>query len=444
MTPTPIHDFLVNYAASNAERCHVPGNKGFPHPFDITEIAGADDLYDPRGVILESERIAAGLFGAARTFYSCSGSTLAIFAMLFSALGSSGKRRVAAARYSHRSLTDAAVLLGFDIDWVYPREFLSCAVSPDEIDAAVTDETAAVFVNGTDYYGGMSDIEAIAGVCRRRGVPLLVDNAQGAYRVFTGRHPIRLGASMCADSAHKTLPALTGAAYLHIADDSFACRARAGLALFGTSSPSYLVLDSLDLCNAHISGEKKRAEAAFEAVARLKSRLADARFTLKGADALRVTADANARGYRGARFAFELKSRGVVCEMFDDKYVVLLFSTVTESANTDRVFAAMSDIADKGAFSRPAAAAAPLKLRAALPPREAFFSPSETVPTARAAGRVCAGILAQNPPCVPLVVPGEVVTRETVELLERHNIRETACVCPSVSFSGSAAFAPPS
>lgn len=203
---TPIHDFLRDYAARLPVRCHMPGGKGRNDPFDITEIDGADSLYESAGVIRESERNAAALFGAGDTLYSCGGSTLCIQGMLGTVRAVTDKRTVAAGRFSHRSLISACALLGFHVDWIYPDELPGAAVSPEAVEAAIGADTAAVFLNAVDYYGQTADIPAIAEVCRRRGVLLLADNAHGAYRVFTGDHPITRGADMTADSAHKPSP----------------------------------------------------------------------------------------------------------------------------------------------------------------------------------------------------------------------------------------------
>ncbi|MCL1865795.1 MAG: hypothetical protein FWF82_00115, partial [Oscillospiraceae bacterium] len=220
-TPTPIHDFLKQYAESGFERCHTPGHKGLFPPdavakttspvFDITEVNGQSIE-----IIRQSERIAADLFGAKRTLFSCSGSTLAISAMLTPF----ANRRIAAVRGVHRSVIDAAILLNIDIDWLYPDSPLKIAP-----------ETTAVLTTSIDYYGSREprlakpnlnsdelpkpDLSAFADL----PVPLLVDNAHGAYTVLTQTHPLKLGAVMTAESAHKTLPALTGAAYLHISRD---------------------------------------------------------------------------------------------------------------------------------------------------------------------------------------------------------------------------------
>ena len=230
MISTPICDFVREYAASKPSRLHMPGHKGAGplgvEALDITEIDGADELYAARGIIAESEANAASLFGA-DTFYSAEGSSLAIRAMLALAAeeGPSGAPAVLAGRNAHRAFLSAAALLGLDVGWLHPgaaEAYHRCALSPGEVASALDrlgGRCRAVYLTSPDYLGHTADIPAIAEVCHRRGALLLVDNAHGAYLKFLpggSRHPIDLGADMCCDSAHKTLPVLTGGAYLHL------------------------------------------------------------------------------------------------------------------------------------------------------------------------------------------------------------------------------------
>jgi len=393
---TPFRDFVRKYADSSPERCHTPGHKGLLNPRDITEIDGALDEIEQ--AIKQSEANAAKLFGASASLFSCSGSTLAIYAMLTPFANS----RITAVRGAHRSLIDAAVLLGLEIDWVYPGDDISRKINP---------ETSAVFITHIDYYGKTADITEISRICREKGVPLLADNAHGAYLAFTDRHPIRLGAAMSADSAHKTLPALTGAAYLHFSEMTYYETAKAAMGLFGTSSPNYPVLDSLDMCNVHLADEKDRAEKAFGAVRDLKTQLSNIGYVLADSDALRVTIDANALGYTGAELSRELIGREIIPEMSDNRYVILLFSTITEPANTDRVARAAQSLLP-GRAAPPPFKPMPMyniKLKTAKSPREAYFAPSETVPFSKAKGRVCGEIAAVTPPGIPLIIPGEII-----------------------------------
>lgn len=415
---TPIHDFLLEYARIHTVRCHMPGGKGLNSPIDITEIDGADSLYESSGIIRESEANAARLFGAGATLYSCSGSTLAIQTMLAAVQPLTGKRRIAAGRYCHKSVVCSCGLLGLDINWIYPDRFLGTDISPEAVEAAIDADTGAVFLNSVDYYGGTADIAAISEVCRRKNVLLLVDNAHGAYRVFTGDHPILLGADMTADSAHKTLPALTGAAYLHLKNPEHRELCKQRMLLFGTSSPSYLIMDSLDLCNTFISEKKADALAAISAVSRLKTSLRTLGCMLYDSDSMRITVNAADYGYTGFELAQELRRRGAECEMSDEQYVVLLFSVSQPPQDFERLERIFADIPQLSPIA--AAPHAMLRPQAAMSAREALFSRHEKVSVDSAVGRICGEVFSPCPPCVPLVMPGEVIGRDCAEELARY------------------------
>ena len=419
---TPIHSFLENYAKSGIVRCHMPGGKGANNPFDITEINGADNLFEAEGIILESEEIAASLFGAGDTLYSCGGSTLAIQGMLGALRQSTSKNTIIAGRYSHKSFISAAILLGFDIKWAYPAEYLSADINPEEIERLINEDTAAVFITAIDYYGGEADIKAISEVCRKHDVPLLADNAHGAYKVFTGGNPMELGADMSAESAHKTLPALTGGAYLHIRDKGMRSAAKSAMAMFGSSSPSYVIMDSLDICNRYISEHKDIALSLIHDIHVLKLWLSDIGYTLKASDALRVTIDAAKYGYTGVQFAELLRKKGAECEFSDDRYVVLLFSAGQSKTDFMRLYSITRSIPKKEPISVPPHII--LHPKRARSPRKAFFSPFETIRTENALGRICHGIHTSCPPCVPIVMPGEKLDEGCIAELLRYGIEE--------------------
>lgn len=425
---TPIHDFLVSYAKENPVRCHMPGGK--EQPFDITEIEGADSLFESGGIIRRSEINAAELFGAGETLFSCGGSTLAIQTMLAAAKALyPNKNRVAASRYCHKSLVSACVLLGFDVDWIKAEEFLSCEISPKNVREAIGEDTLCVFVQSIDYYGGECDIGGISEVCREKGVLLLVDNAHGAYYVFTGRHPLKLGADMTADSAHKTLPCLTGGAYLHIsksAPEKLAERAKELMGLFGSSSPSYLMLDSLDLCNRFIAECSDSAQRVFEQIKRLKERLEGVGYRLRKSDLMKVTIDACEYGYSGFELSDELRKRGVSAEYADGRYVVLLFSVSQDMGDFERVFTAAEGVPkrDRLEYGEPAFTLPPVAMTA----REAVLGATEEIGIKEAVGRVCGSVLCSCPPCVPVIMPGEVFTEEILEVLGEYGVERVRCV----------------
>ena len=428
---TPVHDFLKAYSAENPVRCHMPG--GTRNDFDITEIDGADSLYESTGIIRSSEENASKLFGSASTLFSCGGSTLVIQTMLAAAKAAyPNKNRVAASRFCHRSLVSACALLGLEIDWIAADSFLSCSISVKSAEEKINDRTLCLFVQSIDYYGGECDIADLSLLCKARKIPLLADNAHGAYLVFTPFHPLKQGADMTADSAHKTLPCLTGGAYLHISKNAskafsaFSERAKELMALFGSSSPSYLILDSLDLCNRHIAEEKERAEQIFTEVKKLKTSLMSVGYKLCKSDLLRITIDACKYGYSGTELSSLLRKNGVSAEHADGRYVVLLFSTGQHMTDFPRILEAARKIARKPEteYSEPV-----LSLpTAVLAPRDALFSPSEEIPLSEAEGRVCASISCPCPPCVPLIMPGELFTASAVELLKVYGVEKVRVV----------------
>ena len=341
---TPICDFVAQYAASQPLRLHMPGHKGKAvlgvERADITEIPGADVLYHPMGIILESEQNAAALFGTRRTVYSTEGSSLPIRAMLYlTALYAAGRGKhpmIAAGRNAHKVFITAAALLDVDVDWLYPENggnLLSCEITPEGLEGYLKNARelpTAVYITSPDYLGNMADIAGLSRVCRKYGCLLLVDNAHGAYLNFLpeSRHPMALGADLCCDSAHKTLPVLTGGAYLHIswsAPELFSQAADQAMALFASTSPSYLILQSLDKANEILPFQWRDSlsRAAGEWAA-AKQQLFDAGYMLAGQELLKLTLRAKPYGYTGGELAGLLETKNIFCEFSDPDYLVLM------------------------------------------------------------------------------------------------------------------------
>ena len=228
---TPVCDFCRNYAESDALRLHMPGHKGVPltglEPLDLTEIDGADSLFEANGILRESEENASRLFGA-HSFYSTEGSSLCIRAMLQLvcqyARGKGTRPRVLAGRNAHKTFLSAAALLDFSVEWLYSismSSYLSVVFTPAELENKFKNCEKlphVLYLTDPDYLGNKLDVKKIAEICKKYGVLLIIDNAHGAYLKFLpqSEHPVDSGADMCCDSAHKTLPSLTGGAYIHI------------------------------------------------------------------------------------------------------------------------------------------------------------------------------------------------------------------------------------
>ena len=442
MMTTPICDFVRDYASRGGLRLHMPGHKGQgPMGFealDITEIAGADRLYCARGIIRESERNAERLFGSARTLYSTEGSSLCVRAMLYLALlhaRSEGKTPVIlAARNAHRTLMTAAALLDLDIRWLYPRKgsLLHCPISPEDLEEAIRREKpTAVFVTSPDYTGYMQDIAALSGICHAHGLPLLVDNAHGAYlkSLLPDLHPLTLGADLCCDSAHKTLPCLTGAAYLHAAHGApktFITEAERAMDMFASTSPSYLILQSLDAANRMLDeGLPVRFRECALWTQGLKRRLCEAGWQTAGNEPMKLTIYPKAYGYTGDRLHDLLRARHIECEFSDPDCLVVMPSPGLSEKDRQET--------EKALFSVPRLPAIaeepPLPPRAvrACSIREAMTSPRQEIPVKNAVGRILADANAGCPPAVPILTAGEMITDEAVRCFE-YSGSDTCCV----------------
>ncbi len=436
---TPIADFIRDYTASGVSRLHMPGHKGVGplgcEAWDITEVRGADSLYEASGVIAESEGRAARLFGSGATFYSTGGSSQCVRAMLYLALQNRPAGTVpvvAAARNVHKSFVYAAALLDFAPLWLWPEganpSICSCPVTARGLEAvlaAMDAPPAAVYVTSPDYLGNCQDIAALAAVCHARGTVLAVDNAHGAYLRFLepSRHPLDLGADICCDSAHKTLPVLTGGAYLHIGKNAPAGlreNARAALALFGSTSPSYLTMASLDLCNGALAEEYPARLRAWAApVEGLRERLRAMGWTVCPSDPLRLTLDAAASGLTGLALAELLRQGGAECEYADGTYTVLMATPENREEDLERVLHAL------GENRRPPlerAVLPPAKGEQAMSARQALFAPQETVPAAESLGRVCGAPTVSCPPAIPIAVSGERIGPEALALFRHYGV----------------------
>lgn len=433
---TPVCDFVAAYEKSGVVRLHMPGHKG-KGPLgcegrDITEIAGADSLYEASGVIAQSERSAAALFGSKATFYSAGGSSQCVGAMLCLTLQKSKSRVVLAARNAHKSFLHAAALLDADVRWLWPQPYslLRCPVTPDMLEAALAalpEAPAAVYVTSPDYLGNVQPVSQLAEVCHARGVPLLVDNAHGAYLHFLPKpaHPLDEGVDLCCDSAHKTLPVLTGGAYLHLGHGILSAEegeVRAALSLFGSTSPSYLILQSLDACNRYLADEARpRLADCVKAVAALKADLAAQGWAVAEGEALKVTLRASERGWQGDALADFLRQTGVECEYADPDHLVLMVTPQNAPEDLEKVRAALA-AAGQGskALQTPPQMARP---RQAMPIRTALLAPAEEVPVAAAAGRVCAAPTVGCPPAVPVAVSGEVIGPDAAAVFDYYGIK---------------------
>ena len=442
----PLCQAMLLHTQKEKASFHTPGHKGhcgflpLRHAADLTELPDTDSLFECEGPIREAETLAARLFGADYTAISAGGCTLAIQGMLAAFAGFGSK--VIFGRNVHRAAVNAAVLLDIDPVWVTHRvdsgPALPGRLYAEDIRTALckNPDAAAVYLTSPDYYGCLSDIGGIAAACGEKGVPLLVDNAHGTHLVAFGLHPLTLGATATACSAHKTLPVLTGGAWINCRthDPDRARRdVKAAMALFGSTSPSYLTMASLDAARAWMEQDGiSDFRALSETVSELRQTAREAGFGLPSGDCdpvrLTLLASPDVTGDAAAAY---FRGRGLECEHSDPGAVIFIltpFNTPKEIALLRKAIVEFP--AERGNIAAGASGfsgnPAPLRPETlpekAMSPRKAWSSPRETLPTALAAGRIAAETVAPCPPGVPLLMPGEIIDENSIKILSDSRI----------------------
>ena len=447
---TPLMNALLRYQKANRVRCHMPGHKGKDDPifgpllsFDVTEISGTDSLYECSDALRETELLYSRLYDTADSLLSAGGSTLCIQTML--ALVAKRGGHIIASRSIHVSAVNAMGLLGLNPVWVYPKgeAQLPGRILPEDIEKMLQTypDALAVYITSPDYYGLVSDISAISEVCRRYHVPLLVDNAHGAHLRFLqpNRHPIALGASMCCDSLHKTLPTLTGAALLYLGQEFAAqfegngvspSRSKEGgalyrqakekMSIFGSTSPNYLIMLSIDRClsfldNCDFTGMVKQIQE-LESIAQERG----FRIPSGERDGCKLVLDATKLGYTGKELAQQMRDFGIEPEYADRVWVILLFSPLTEYRDYQTIKrflhklpALPERIVDPTPFVKP-------KISCTL--SDAFLRDGEYLPLSQCEGRVAAAVKSPCPPGIPVVMPGEWIDKKLINVLKNSGI----------------------
>ncbi|MDR1692436.1 MAG: amino acid decarboxylase [Oscillospiraceae bacterium] len=378
------------YAGKGLSRFHMPGHKGvLPPPFagaariDLTELDGTGDLYFERdGAIRQSERGMAALFGAEDCFYLTGGATQGIFAMLAAVTGPGDT--VHLWRGCHRSVTNALALLDLRPAWFWD--------APEGV-------TAPVLYTSPDYYGKLYPRPKTEG-------PVLCDAAHGAHLPFC-LTPYAPPGNLWVTSAHKTLNALGQTALLLSDGSADPDGLREQTAVFGTASPSFALLASLDAARAELAANGALSWARVAAFTKKLAR--DSRvFVDDPAKAVVTTGDGTGDA---RRFAEEFS---VVCETADRDRMVFMLSPNNTDGDFSRLEKALSSVPARGARAR-----GPDKWdfpEAVMTPREAFFAPRERVPLRDAVGRIAARAAAPSPPGVPFAAPGELLGKKTLDI----------------------------
>lgn len=479
-------DRLKEYGESDFYAFHMPGHKRqeelgitlFPNPFsvDITEVDGFDNLHHPEGILKESMERAAAVYGVDRTYYLVNGSTCGILAAISSAV-SDGKKLLMA-RNSHKSAYHAAMLNRMETEYIYPEIIeesgIQGGIEPGELrrilEADKENRIGAVFLTSPTYEGIVSDIKSLAEIAHERGIPLIVDEAHGAHFAFyegegenrqTGRlfprSALQCGADLVIQSVHKTLPSLTQTAVLHL-KEGIADRERLEfyLRIYQSSSPSYVMMASIDNCIEYMDREgRKRLEQLGK---RLERWMEDAKqwSCLRALDdhvlgengafdrdisklVVGISPQAEKAGVNGTVLAEAVRRRfHLEPEMCCDRYVLYMTSLMDSEESLFKLSAALTKIDEEiaGALcmgrnegtegtseetEKYSGKQGTLTWTRDVPRRismaEAVSKKGRRIRLEDACGCISRGFLTVYPPGVPAVVPGEMISQETAELL---------------------------
>jgi arginine/lysine/ornithine decarboxylase len=458
----PYLDALIDYAARNPARFHVPGHKGGPGAdpelaeaigeralaLDIPALTYGIDLGPEPTPFQEAQRLAADAWGAKRCWFLVNGASQAnIVAGLALAHAGDG---IVVQRNAHSSTIDALVVSGMRPKFVRPEldpelQIAHC-ITPETLERALAETPGVVgaTVVSPTYFGAVADVAGLVEVAHSHGVPLVVDEAWGAHLAFNDSlpaHALSLGADLVVSSIHKVIGSLTQSAMVHLGhsgliDENVVDRC---VTLTESTSPSSLLSGSLDAMRryAAVHGQELLGEtmhgleltrAAVREVPGLD--VLDERFVGRPGvfayDPLRLAVDVRGTGATGYEFAPLLREiDDIYLELVGENVIVAVFGMGEHtSTHGERLVAALRVAVERlgGAVERPRRqfAEPPPWGELVMGPREAFLAPQEVVPASEAVGRIAAESLAAYPPGIPNVLPGERLSAETLDY-----VRET-------------------
>uniref|UniRef100_A0ACD6A8K2 Uncharacterized protein n=1 Tax=Avena sativa TaxID=4498 RepID=A0ACD6A8K2_AVESA len=458
----PLVQALKSTAAQDVSCFHFPGhNRGEAAPSSLSSLIGAgafshdlpelpepDDLFYPKGVILDAQNRAAQMFGSSRTWFLVNGSTCGIQAAVM-ATCSPGDYLVIP-RNCHISVISALVLSGAVPKYIVPeynsRWDVAGGVMPLQVDKALKElqkdgnKIAAVLVTSPTYHGICSDVQGIVDVCHPLRVPVIVDEAHGAHFKFHDSFPstaIEQGADLAVQSTHKVLSSLTQSSMLHMAgglvnaDIVSQC-----LQLLQSSSPSYLLLASLDAARAQLSENANSFDEPVAMALEMKDQLriipgisvldlSSFISDFPAVDPLRITlsaSDLHLSGYEADDILFE--EHQIVSELVGTQAVTFAINLGTRRQDAQKLVESAEHLSQKyfsvleSRLRKHNCIYNPFdKISVKLTPREAFFTKKKRVRIEDSLGEICGELICPYPPGIPVLIPGEIVTQDYLSYL---------------------------
>lgn len=437
---------LCTLADSDMYPFHMPGHKRNVESTplkgafrcDITEIDGFDNLHKEEGIILEAEKRAADLYGADSTFFLVNGSTAGVLAAVSATVSENG--RILAARGSHKSFYHCAYLRHLDINYLPIKMIDNYGIfdgyEKEEVEDALNKTTGieAVFITSPTYEGRCSDVEGIAEVCHKRGIPLIVDCAHGAHFGMgenVPKSPVELGADVVIMSVHKTLPSMTQTALIHLKSNLVNKeRLKRFLTIYQSSSPSYVLMASIDLCIKELCDNGKRYIEDLISYRKLIQdetrkckvlKIPDLNELQDPAKVLIYTGHSTVTGqqlYDILREDYKLQ-----LEMAGEKYALAILTGWDTEDGIRRLIAAINEIDSRIQLDK--TEGKKCEIKSFIPSRalllnEAWDKDVEVVELGESEGRIAGDFVNLYPPGIPLIIPGEVIDKAFLENVSRY------------------------
>lgn len=446
MSGLPIIEAVGRYVKENNSLFCTPGHKGgagFQPPFpdiagcdifqyDVTEVEGLDNLQHPEGVIKRSQELLSRLYGSEESYFLVNGSTSGNFIMIFSTFEEGDK--ILIERNCHKSILSAVImrkLAPVFINNTYSERYdAALGIDMQHFSDTLRDNSdiKGVVITYPNYYGVCCDLERVIMESRAAGVKVLVDSAHGAHFGINAGLPqsaVKLGADMVVTSAHKTLPSLTQTAYLHIGKTDELDKVRFYCNSFMSTSPSYLFLCSLEYARYYL---EKKGEEDYGRLLDTASGYRDAINRLEHVhvissedigfeiDATRYIINVE-KGYSGHLLLDYLRKRGVQAEMSDGANVILILSPFNGKEDFEKLIRALRECDFEDLRSECHGAVSFGTPRLKMLPHAAAFAAKERISFLEAEGKVCGASIVPYPPGIPMLMPGEEISKKHVEIM---------------------------
>lgn len=451
----PLLQSMLNYKKQNVYPMHTPGHKGGRGMesllsqelgdsvyMDVSLMSELDDIHEPTTCIKKAQELAAEAYGSDVCFFAVNGTTQAIHAMLLTSLYPGDK--VLLPRNAHRSVAGGLILGGINAVYLQPEynnEFnLQMQITPEAVQKALDEDKniKAVFLTSPNYYGIAADVKVIADICHSHNIPLLVDEAHGAHLGFNELLPssaLQCGADACAQSTHKILGAMTQCSMLHVQGKYLDLqRAADVMSILTTTSPNYLLMGSLDAARYQIHKNGFiMIKQAVDAANKLRNLCASYKglkvleeINCQGLrlDVTKVTVNFSAWGYTGVEVGDAMRKAGIAVELVDAENVLFLVTYADDNDDYEQALRSIDNVLQnlyenkrcntikKGTYKIPAA-------QAGLPLRDVFYQKKETILFENAENHICGEQISFYPPGIPVLLPGELISRDIIEYCKK-------------------------